>query len=281
MDKNWTNPIRLTTPTPPICDGHPAYSPDGLKIVFTRHPACNLAEAGHLFVMNADGTNPTQLTSGPYLDTAPAFSPDGQRIYFLRSWDKDGRSPFGDAVAIYSMRSDGSAVQRTTADDYEFVGAPALSPDGKYLAFSSVAGYGQSDALHILSLPETNQAVGLIEPRFHDVFEGKKLEVSIQDPIYSPDGRHILFGASIWPLNKQGVRTSGAANAIYRFNLETRVTERIADITPYGERWPSVSPGREAIVFLENSSSLGGIFESFWSVNPDGTNPQKVELHLE
>lgn len=278
MDKDWTNPTRLTTPTPPTCDGHPAYSPDGLKVVFTRHPACNRAEPGHLFIMNADGTNPTQLSSGPYLDTAPVFSPEGERIYFLRSWAKDSRSSFLDVEAIYSVRSDGSDGKKITAD-YRMLRAPALSPNGKYLIFVPASAYGQSDKLHVLSL-ETQQEIRVIEPSFQDL-SWKKFEVVIEDPVYLRDGGSILFGASIWPLDEKGTRTSGAANAIYRCNLETSVTERVADVAPYGERWPAVSPDGETIVFLENSSSLGGILKSFWSIKSDGSNPLKIGLHLE
>ena len=278
MDKDWTNPTRLTTPAPPACDGHPTYSPDGLKIVFTRHPACNRAEPGHLFVMNADGTNPAQLTSGPYLDTAPVFSPEGERIYFLRSWNKDGRSSFKGVEAIYSIRSDGSAGKKITAD-YQMLRAPALSPDGKHLIVVRASSYGQSDALHVLSL-ETQREVGVIEPYFKDLPEGKKFEVLIEDPIYSADGGSILFGAAIWPLNQKGIRTSGDTTAIYRCNLETSATEHIADVAPYGEKWPSISPDGATIAFVESTGSLGGIWKSFWTVNSDGSNPQEIALHL-
>lgn len=280
MDKDWTYPVRLTSPAPPACDGHPAYSPDGLKIVFTRHPACNRAEPGHVFIMNADGTSATQLTSGPYLDTGSVFSPDGKRIYFLRSWNKDGRSYFGDAQAIYSIGSEGSSEKKITAD-YQMLREPALSPDGRHLIFVPASEYGQSDQLHMFSL-ETEREEGVIKPSFRHLPAGKKFEVLIQDPVYSRDGRFVLFGASIWPLNQKGdERTSGATTAIYRCNLETSAAEQVADVAPYGELWPSVSPDGATVVFVESTGSLGGIWKSFWTVNADGSHPQEIALHLE
>ena len=293
MNKDWTNPIKLTTPAPksvPMrwyvytaysCDGYPTYSPDGLKIVYTRHPSCNRAEAGHLFIMNADGTNPTQLTSGPYLDTAPVFSPDGQHIYFLREWDKDGRGSFIDAArAIYSMRSDGTDAQRITGDNYEYVGAPAISPDGKHLAFPARPDRYGPVYLNIMFL-ENNKNEITKQKFSHNMPDGIKWEnYTVEDPVYSPDGKYLLFNISIWSVNQSGVQTGGAINAICRFNLETKATEQIADVSMFGWGWPSISPDGKTIIFLEYDSSLGGIFKSFWSVNSDGSNPRQIRLNL-
>ncbi len=35
-----------------------------------------------IYVMNADGTNPTRLTDNPAEDILPAWSPDGRKIAF-------------------------------------------------------------------------------------------------------------------------------------------------------------------------------------------------------
>lgn len=45
-----------------IRDGNPVYSPDGSKIAFDR----NILGKTHIYIMNADGTNPVAVTSdGP------------------------------------------------------------------------------------------------------------------------------------------------------------------------------------------------------------------------
>jgi TolB protein len=59
--------------------------------------------------MNADGTDPTQLTDNPGGDLAPAWSPNGHRIVY-RSVRPTGQ---GD---IYVVRSDGSHERQLTDD---------------------------------------------------------------------------------------------------------------------------------------------------------------------
>src|SRR5215213_8887457 len=53
-----------------------------------------------IYVMNADGSQPTRLTDNPAIDRDAAFSPDGRRIAFVS--ERDGNSE------VYHMNADGS-----------------------------------------------------------------------------------------------------------------------------------------------------------------------------
>ena len=274
MDTDWKNPIKLTTNKPPICDAYPVYSPDGSKIVFTRLPNCNDAEPAHLFIMNADGTNSIQLTDGPYLDTAPVFLPEGDRIYFLRSaFDRNGRSPNGYEAAIYSIKTDGSDYTKIPVN-YKQTGEPALSPDGKNLIFT-VNSEREQRKFHVFSL-ETQQEINSLEPYFKGLPEGKKYEIHIEQPTFSLDGKFILFSSSRYAVNPQ----SWAHTAIYRYDLEINTAEEIANVSSFGEEWPSISLDGQTIVFLEYTGSLGHIVKSFWSVKFNGTDLKKIYLDL-
>jgi Tol biopolymer transport system component len=55
----------------------PAWSPDGTQIAFSN--------SSSIWVMNADGTNLTPLTTSPTYDDMPAWSPDGTQIAFMRN----------------------------------------------------------------------------------------------------------------------------------------------------------------------------------------------------
>jgi Tol biopolymer transport system component len=108
-----------------VLDAIPAFSADGKKIAFTS----NRDGDYDIWVMDADGSNQTNLTSNSNAtDADPAFSSDGSKIAF--------ESHRGGDRAIYVMNAaDGSSPTRLTTningDD------PVFSPDGKKIAFES------------------------------------------------------------------------------------------------------------------------------------------------
>jgi Tol biopolymer transport system component len=55
-----------------------------------------------IYVMEADGSNPTNLTNNAAPDQAPAWSPDGSKIAF----ESDRHDPF--AISIYVMLANGT-----------------------------------------------------------------------------------------------------------------------------------------------------------------------------
>jgi hypothetical protein len=99
-----------------LADGTaPDWSADGEKIAFAR--------GADIWVMNADGTEDTPLTSGPAIDNAPAWSADGEQLLFDR---KEG----GSGLTIWTMNADGTD-QRPLAGG----AAPDWSPAGNRIAF--------------------------------------------------------------------------------------------------------------------------------------------------
>ena len=73
-----SSPIRLTNNTE--YDSNPKWSPDGTQIAFDRGPGKGPYD---LFVMNSDGSNETNLSTGlGTVNGALDWSPDGTRILF-------------------------------------------------------------------------------------------------------------------------------------------------------------------------------------------------------
>jgi Tol biopolymer transport system component len=66
----------------------PAWSPDGTRILFSCRPDRLLPTAPRPFeicVMNADGSDRTQLTHDGVFHGTPTWSPDGEQIVFHRN----------------------------------------------------------------------------------------------------------------------------------------------------------------------------------------------------
>jgi TolB protein len=111
--------------------GFPSWSPDGRQIAF----ASERDGDREIYVMDADGSHPRQLTNNPAPDRAPSWSPDGEHIVFVSA--RDG------TPQIYLMRSDGSEQRRLTIENTEH-GRPSWSPDGrKILFYRRYMGHGQ------------------------------------------------------------------------------------------------------------------------------------------
>ncbi len=106
----------------------PKRSPNGGRVAFVH----DAGGRGQIFVMNADGSEPANLSNNSYCDRSPTWSPDGRRIAFL--------SERGGDWDIWTMNADGSG-QRRLAGNPGLDRAPAWSPDGQRLLWEShVAG---------------------------------------------------------------------------------------------------------------------------------------------
>ena len=77
-----------------------SWAPDGTKIAYQAPAGADLP---HIFVMNADGSNPVNLTGTEDIFFSPSWSPDGTRILFHTA-----RLDSALDSQIYVMEADGS-----------------------------------------------------------------------------------------------------------------------------------------------------------------------------
>jgi Tol biopolymer transport system component len=86
--------------------------------------------------LNADGSNPTQLTNGKF-DTSPVCSPDGRWVYY--------QQPDADQILRVSIEGGRSEIVPGTAVPNAGISAAigGLSPDGKQMPF-----FSDSDFVH-------------------------------------------------------------------------------------------------------------------------------------
>lgn len=194
---------QITDPPEGFVDRNPDVSPDGRRVTFERqHVVCDSVCSDEIFVVNADGTNLTQLTfndpdkdcffEGATCNGSPAWSPDGHKIAFRRQ-----TGPVVDDLVqeagIYVMNDDGSDLRQVTQKARPALGEdsdPQWSPDGRALVFerSNVRTAQPADGVALWIVNLRNGRERQLTP--FDLRAG-------DTPDFSPDGKRILFHSNV------------------------------------------------------------------------------------
>jgi Tol biopolymer transport system component len=187
-------------------DTTPQYSPDGNKIAF----ASTRSGAFEIWVANADGTSPVQLTSFAKYSATPRWSPDGAWIAF----DSNAEGQWD----VYVVAAAGGRPRRLT-DNPARDAVPSWSRDGKWIYFSS----DRTGENQIWKVPPAGgQQVQVTSAGGHVPFE-------------SVDGKTLYYTKeydlhpSLWSVPVEG-------------GQETRVLESVS--------WRGFAPRKDGIWFL-------------------------------
>jgi len=210
------------------------FSPDGNQVAFSWNG--EKQDNFDIYIKLIGSPTPVRLTTDPADDFGPAFSPDGRSIGFVRqskdhatiivipaiggperiiadistprvdvakdyghsfAWLPDGKWVVTDGLALLSIesgetRSLTSPPRKSLPDN-----SPAVSPDGRTVAFTRENNYDWSD-IYLLDLTEDLKPKG--EPR-----RLTSLKAFILGSAWTPNGQEIIFaswffgsGSSLW-----------------------------------------------------------------------------------
>ena len=183
-------------------------------IIYDRYDS--EANQTKIYVVNADGTNETELGEG----FDPSWSPSGAKIAYA-----DGTSEQYD---IWTMNADGSEKTQLTENYRSF--SPAWSPDGSKVAF--VSDHEGEYHVYVINADGTNQyrinvTAGEITQEFA--------------PAWSPDGSEVIFLAEkvVGGLGRNDYYAAGGAGlgATTQLTYLNALLDRIpAAVSPDGSR---------------------------------------------
>jgi eukaryotic-like serine/threonine-protein kinase len=259
---------------------HPSFSPDGTRVAFAL--ADNAKLQFDIYVKQIGSESLVRMTDDPAGETDPAWSPDGLQIAFLRripggytvevmpaiggesrtllvvedrrlsnswperiSWFPDSKWLVGPHLQIIPV-DPSAAVGNLELEGVSIAGGhPAVSPDGRTLAFRSDSPW----ELQLLPLSASHEAAGPPRSLF-------RLTSGGGGPAWTPDGEEILFYQS--PVGLAGAR-------LWRVAVSGTSAPRTVPLTGEGVYEASVAPTGQRMVFTRRNTDIGIHFLSLTS----------------
>jgi Tol biopolymer transport system component/serine/threonine protein kinase len=292
--------------TDPAVDVSPAWSPDGQRIAFHRVLPEGVSQ---IIVKSYLGGPERKLAEWPYPHDAGmgggrrvlCWSPDGKWLV------ASGRSALGAPTGLFAISMDTGESRRITSPPVGYGGDsdPALSPDGRRLAFARTS-VGSLSEIYLMTVSANLAAAG----------EARRITFDDQvsaSPAWTRDGRAIIYstgrreaysrlkrvalsrGAAATPAEPlQGIREPAEQPAISRdghrlaytmitrdLNIwELRLPDRLGKAataaslidSTRAELLPDYSPDGKKIAFTSDRS---GAYE-IWVCDRDGSNPAQL-----
>ena len=214
-----------------------AYASAGLRSPVDGHE--------QIMVVNADGSDPHNLTNQTGNHTSPNWSPDGEQLVFIS--DRTG------SAELYVMRADGSNLQQITDTGWHKE-APQWSPDGSRIAFACYPDGrgGRADS-----------QICVIDADGSNLLYLSANGVGGYDPAWSPDGTRIAFTGF-----------SEQTEDVYIINADGSNLHRVTTNNLGTDAFASWSPDGQQIAYMSARGDHGGIYV----INADGSGDRPLSV---
>lgn len=251
----------------------PSYSPDGTRIVFENFVGDGEEEFNQdIWVMDADGSDPQQVTSGRAYDYSPTFL-DNDTVAFIRDSRRNGTDIFKKYIVVggaaenitnipvmyeetlaatldgtdakiaftrynrssdvFTMNDDGSDVTNLTRTGRTDEYDPNWSPDGQKITFTSYR-FTEGPGEEFEEHAEVS-VINADGTERKDLIDGPAIDLA---PAFSPNGTRIAFTRA----NFSGEQSASADIFVMKADgtSERRLTETRA--FEFGPEWQPLLP---------------------------------------
>jgi Tol biopolymer transport system component len=246
----------------------PRFHPEGGGIIFARETAEHSGSS--IFTSSMDRKEVRQLTHGANVyDSSPAYSADGSMIVFARALRNRPYSLGGstwDKWDLYSMKSDGSDLQRITREEYFTLESPNFSIDGTQVIFSATPMGSGAQLSTIFEVDAHGRAAPTV-PANDQPTPGRCASWA-SEPRLSPDGSRIVFVSDRKSPYRYVIFTAGRDGS-------NPIAIGVAPTVSRYNQSPVFTPDGQGILFL--ASRTFGVGNrpvlSLWRVEANGANP--------
>ncbi len=240
-------------------------SPDGSKILYTVTYFSVEENRGYsaLWIMGADGQNPTQITDYSYSVGEPRWSADGSKIYFMSS--KDGSSQ------IYSINPEGKELAKLSDVEGGVRGFEVSPDESKVWMAIEVQIQDVTSAQIFEDMPKSKALIyDDLMARHWDVWEDGKyshvfvgelsggkvqniVDIMEGEPYDAPGAPYYGNGEVAWTSDSKSVAYTcrkllgyqyaiSTNTDIYLYNVDSKETKNLTEGMPGYDKYPRFSP---------------------------------------
>ncbi len=231
-----------------------------------------IQNAGEIYLMNPDGSEPQRITVNQVQDSFPVLSPDGKKIVFDSNRLRAELDPIN-LVSLFVMASDGMEQTHLTGGS-----SASWAPDSRHVTFhASASGLGLPIRMDPGAPPADSDVFIL---NVDDAVAGQQAPFNItnsetlieDDPHWSPDGQWIVYTAH-HVTDDPTISTTAEVFVIKADGSEAPVRLTFDLEALREERAPAWSPDGSKIVFM---CRYGGTDFEICVMNPDGSGLMQV-----
>ena len=248
IEVNGENRVNITKGRDNLLRRCPTWSSNGRKIAYAAHN-------GHvwdIFVMDADGKNPKNISRDQRHNWKPSWSPYGNRISF-ETW----MNPWGAARKesdIFVMHSNGANLINLTKNSRSDNSSPSWSPDGKKIAY-------RASPKPLLWLPPYNIYLMNVDGNNPIMLTKQDRWTYEWSPAWSPDSKKIAFVKD----------TLDGFRDIFTINADGSGLQNITQTDKEYEGYPTWSPAPLAV------SSSGRLVTQWGDLKQGAKLLQRIE----